>query len=251
MADWAIVIMVSYQERYARAMKLIKVKLPEKPKLAKLRKVEIPKLPTRWVLVFMIALIPVIRLVQLSEIDIEKFRVEAPFLVSIIVIFLACISVWVAVQSLKLTRNVMRPFLALQASEVSPKEVQQKVVFEFHVKNTGSVPANVVTIEMQFFDDAEVIEEDNTSKHYYKGRHETPEGVVIFPGAVYNFEKWIDRSNSIGKKLLEDMMNGEVKLRFRVKYRAQGMDYITVQTEKLKAEAGALTRLPIQPQRWT
>lgn len=233
-------------------MKLIKVKLPKKPKLAKLRKVEIPKLPTRWVLVFMIALIPVIRLVQLSAIDIEKFRVEAPFLVSIIVIFIACISVWVAVQSFKLTRNVMRPFLALQAGEVSSKEVQQKVIFEFHVKNTGSVPANVVTIEMRFFDDAEVIEEDNISKHYYKGRQETPEGVVIFPGAVYNYEQWINRSNSIGKKLLEGIMNGEVKLCFRVKYRAQGMDYITVQTEKLlKAEGGVMTRLPIQPQRWT
>ena len=232
-------------------MKSIKVKLTKKPKFAKLRKVKLPKLATRWVLVYLIALIPVIRLVQLGASDIEKFWVEAPFLISSIVVILACISVWVTVQSLKLTQNVMRPFLALQAGQVPSKKIQQTVIFEYHVGNTGSVPANVVTMEMEFFDDAEVIEEDNTSKHY-PGEQWTPVGVVIFPGAVCNFNVVIDLSKSGGKKLLDGMMNGKVKLRFRVKYRAQGMEYLTVQTEKLsKAAEGVGGRLPIQPQRWT
>ena len=224
-------------------MKFSKLKLPKKSKL--------PKLATRWVLVYLIALIPVIRLVQLGASDIEKFWVEAPFLISSIVIILACISVWVTVQSLKLTQNVMRPFLALQAGQVSSKKIQQTAIFEYHVKNTGSVPANVVTMEMEFFDDAEVIEEDNTSKHYH-GEQWTPVGAVIFPGAVCNFNMTIDLSKSGGKKLVDGMMNGKVKLRFRVKYRAQGMEYLTVQTEKLsKAEEGVGGRLPIEPQRWT
>lgn len=227
------------------------MKLTKKRKFAKLRKVKVPKLAKRWVLVFLIALIPVIRLVQIGASDIEKFSVEAPFLMSSIVVIVACISIWVAVQSLKLTQNVMRPFLALQAGTVPSKIIEQTVIFEYHVKNTGSVPANVVSVDMQYFDDAEVIEEDNTSKHY-EGESKTPEGVVIFPGAVYNFELSIDLSKSGGKKLLDGMMNGKVKLRFGVKYRAQGLEYLTIQTEELlKAEEGEGGRRPIQPQRWT
>ena len=122
---------------------------------------------------------------------------------------------------------------------------------EFHVENTGSVPANVFTMEMTFFDDAELIEEDNTSK-YYPVRHEQPEGVIIFPGAIYNFEQWADLSHSVGKKLYNGILSGKVKLRFRATYGAQGIEYLTVQTEKLwQPVAGQMTRLPIQPQRWT
>lgn len=232
-------------------MKSIKVKLKKETKFAKIRKVKLPKLVTRWVMVYLIALIPVIRLVQLGASDIEKFSIEAPFLMSSIVVIIACISVWVAVKSLKLTQNVMRPFLALQAGTVNPKIIEERMIFEYHVKNTGSVPANVVTVDMQYFDDAEVIEEDNKSKHY-EGESRTPEGVVIFPGSVYDVVMEIDLSKSGSRKLIDEMMNGTVKLRFGVKYRAQGMEYLTVQTEKLlKAEEGVGGRLPIQPQRWT
>ena len=171
---------------------------------------------------------------------------------------LAGISAWLALRSLKmtekaleLTRITMRPFLALQPGEVSPKQRQQITTLEFHVKNTGPVPANLVIAEIAFFDDAEVIEDDNKSKHYPKERQQRKD-IVIFPGAVYNLEETFDLRRDIDKRLLDNIVKGKVKLCFRVTYRAQSMEYVTVQTEKLeKEEAGAITRVPIQPQRWT
>lgn len=125
------------------------------------------------------------------------------------------------------------------------------MILEFHVKNTGPVPANVFSMEMTFFDDDELIEEDNTSK-YYPAKFKVSRDVVIFPGDRYNLEQWFDLSNSNGKKLYEGIINGKVKLRFSTKYEAQGIEYLTVQTEKvLKEVRGQMTRLPIQPQIWT
>ena len=231
----------------------ILLKLRKKPK-----KLKLPKLPTRWVVCYLIVLVPVIRAVRLYETNPDQFWLEIPFLVSSIAAIFAGISIWLAFRSLKmtekaleLTRITVRPFLALQPGDVSSKQSQQLMILEFHVKNTGPVPANLVTIEIAFFDDSEVIEEDNGSK-YYRAKHEQPEGVVIFPGAVYNVEQAINLSPSSGKNLVNNMANGKVNLRFRVTYRAQGTEYVTVQTERLgKAMAGVITRFPIQPQRWT
>lgn len=208
--------------------------------------------------VLLVALVFVIRFAYIIITDRSQFWVEAPLLVSSIAAIIASICAWLASRSLKmteealeLTRITMRPFLALQAGDMSAKQIKEKVILEFHVKNTGSVPANVFTMGMRFFDDAELIEEDNTSK-YYPERKEEPKDVVIFPGASYNLERWFDLSHSVGKKLYEDIVSGKVKLRFRATYGAQGIEYLTVQTEKLsKAVAGQMTRLPIQPQRWT
>jgi hypothetical protein len=152
-------------------------------------------------------------------------------------------------EALELTRITVRPFLALQPGDVnlSLNQREQKATLVFHLKNTGPVPANLVTAELTFFDDAEVIEDDNESKHYRKDRQH-PQDVVIFPGGVYN----VGTDVYFDKGLLDNITNGKVKLRFRATYNAQSREYVTIQTEKLeKAEGGMIRRLPIQPQKWT
>jgi archaellum component FlaG (FlaF/FlaG flagellin family) len=188
----------------------------------------------------------------------DQFQLEVPFLISCIATICAAASVMLAVWSLRvtekaleLTRITVRPYLAVQPGEISSQRIQNVETFVFRVKNTGPVPANLITAEVAVFNDAEVIEEDNQST-YYPAMHRQPKGVVVFPSDVYNLEKRIDLSLSGGKRLLGDIMNGKVKLRFRVTYMAQGKEYITVQTEKLeKAVAGAVRRVPIQPHKWT
>jgi len=153
--------------------------------------------------------------------------------------------------ALELTRITTRPFLSCHPGDVSFEQREHIATLEFHVKNTGPVPANLVTAETAFFDDAEVIEDDNESKHYRKERQQ-PRDTVIFPDAVYNLVQKFDLCRDIDKKLFDNIVYGKVKMRFRVTYSAQGMEYATVQTEKLeKAEGGLINRVPIQPQKWT
>lgn len=222
---------------------------------------KLPKLSVRLALNYSVVIIIVILLIislRLYIIEPGQFRLEVPFIISCIATICAATSIVVASRSLKATENALeltritvRPFLALEASEVPREQIQEKVILEFHVKNTGQIPANIFTMGMTFFDDDELIEEDNASK-YYPARNEKRRDVVIFPGASYNLEQWFDLSDSDGKKLYEGILNGKVKLRFRTTYEAQGIEYLTVQTEKvLKEVVGQMTRLPIQPQIWT
>jgi hypothetical protein len=160
-------------------------------------------------------------------------------------------SLKVTEKALELTRITTRPFLSCQPGNVSFERREHMATLEFHVKNTGPVPANLVTAETAFFDDAEVIKDDSESKRYPKERQQ-PKDTVIFPGAVYNLVQKFDLRRDIDKELFDNIVCGTVKVRFRVTYSAQSMEYVTVQTEKLeKAERGLINRVPIQPQRWT
>jgi len=148
---------------------------------------------------------------------------------------------------------MIRPFLSWQSGEMSFEKIPSRglVALAFHVKNSGPVPAKLVTSETAFFDADEVIEEDNESEHYPKER-EQPKNTLIFPDTVYNIVQYFDFRKAIDKKLFDNMMDGKVVIRFRMTYSAQGRKYVTVQTEKLgKAERGLMERVPIQPQRWT
>ena len=233
-------------------MKSRKLQLPKRLKLS--------EFPARWRLsyLYLIALAPTMRLVELYATNPAQFWLEAPFLVSSIMAIFAGISALLALRSLRmtgkaleLTRIAMRPFLMLQPGRAFLDQRGHIATLELYVKNTGVVPANVVKAETVFFDDAEVIKEDNESKQYPKERQQ-PRGIVIFPGAIYDVIETFDLHREIDKRLLANIVNGKVKLRFRVTYTAQSMEYVTVQTEKLKkADAGGITRVPVQPQRWT
>lgn len=229
------------------------LKLRKKPK--KPKKLKLPKLPKRWVVgyLYLIGLVPVMRAAILYETNPEQFWIEVPFLVSSIAAIFAGISALLALRSLELTRVTIRPFLSWQPGEMSFEQITSRgiVALEFHVKNTGPVPAKLVTAESAFFDAAEVIEDDNESKHYPK-EHEQPKNTLIFPDAVYNVVQYFDLRRAIDKKLYENIVDGKVAVRFRMTYSAQGREYVTVQTEKLgKAVRGLMNRVPIQPQNWT
>lgn len=221
------------------------LKLRKKPK-----KMKLPK-RSRLVLGYLVTVVFFILFATLYITKPGLFWQEAPFLISCFAAILAGISALVALRSLELTRIKIRPFLSWQPGDTSLNQREHIAALEFHVKNTGSVPANLVTAEMAFFDDAEVIEDDNESKHYPKERQQS-RNIVIFPDAVYNLVQYFDLRGAIDKKLYENIVDGKVTVRFRMTYNAQGREYVTVQTEKLgKAERGLINRVPIQPQRWT
>lgn len=220
------------------------LKLTKKPKL--------PKPSTRSVL-GLVVLVLVILFAIFYITNPNQFWLNAPFYISCFAVIFAGISVLVALHALELTRNTIRPFLSWQPGEMSFEQITSRgtVALGFHVKNTGPVPAKLVSAEAAFFDAAEVIEDDNESKHYPKER-EQPKNTLIFPDTVYNVVQYFDLSRAIDKKLYENMVAGKVAVRFRMEYSAQSREYVTVQTEKLgKAERGLMNRVPIQPQKWT
>jgi hypothetical protein len=206
--------------------------------------------------ILVVVILLIIALVILAITD--RLQPLASLIISCIVAICAIISAALASQSLKkteealeLTRITVRPFLSCQPGDALLGLREHIVALEFHVKNTGPVPANLVVAEIAFFDDSEVVKDDNESKHYPKERQQ-PTDTVIFPDAVYNIVQEFDLRRDIDKKLRDNIVYGEVTVRFRMTYSAQGREYVTVQTEKLgKAEGGLINRVPIQPQKWT
>jgi len=227
-------------------------------KFWKPKKHKLPKLPTKWVLSYSIALAPVIRLARLYDTNPTQFWQEAPFLVSSFAAIFAGISALLALRSLKvteealrLTRGTTRPFLSLQPGEVSGSQKGHIVALCFEIRNSGPVPANLVTTDLQFFGDDEEITEDNRSQKYPK-ELAPPMHVVVFPDYSYHIVQELDLRKEVDRKLFENIKNGKVKLHLRMTYTAQGIEYRTVQTEKLeREEAGKITRVPIQPHRFT
>lgn len=229
------------------------LKLPRKLKLARLsiRTVFICLILFLTVLLFILSM-------RLYSTNPDQFRLKIPFFISCIATICAFTSVLLAgwsleatEKALELTRITMRPFLELEPGSASLSTRQHIATLEVKMKNTGSVPANIITSEIAFFDDAEVIEDDNEGKHYPKERQQS-QSTLVFPGAVYNLRTSFGISRPVGKRLLDNMVNGKVKLRFCVKYSAQNMEYGTIQAENLeKLEGGLLNRVPIPPQKWT
>jgi hypothetical protein len=206
---------------------------------------KLPKLSKRLVLGYLVLAVIIIILATLYIIKPDQFRLEASFIISGCAAIFAGISALLASRSFELTRGTMRPFLTVQPGDESFNQREHIATLEFHVKNTGPVPANLVTAEIAFFDDSEVIEDDNESKHYPK-EPEQPKNTLIFPDAVYNLVQYFDLRRAIDKKLYENIADGKVTVRFRVMYSAQGSEYVTVQTEKLgKGERGLINRAPI------
>ncbi len=222
----------------------------------------IPKISKRLVIVGLVAIVVVVLLIISVSFYItnpEQFGLEVPFLISCVATVCAATAVVIAIwsldamqKSLELTRVTVRPFLTYEAGKASVMRKEKNVLtLKVNLKNTGMVPANVVIAEMAFFDDTEVVEEDNRSKIYPKEEQEVIDA-LIFPGDAYEVRQDFDLSRDVDKKLYEDMVNGKLKVRFRVMYRAQGREYSTVQTQKLqKAGIGVLGRVPIEPQKWT
>jgi hypothetical protein len=219
---------------------------------------KLPKPSKRSVVGYLVLAFIIVIIAALYIIKPAQFQWEAAFLVSGAAAIFAGISALLASRSLEvtekaleLTRITMRPFLSCQPGEALFSGGKYRVVLEFFVKNTGPVPANLMVSEIAFFDDSEVIDEDSKSEHYRKEANESRD-TVVFPDAVYNMVQEFDLRRDPDKRLHDNIVNGKIRVRFRLRYSAQGREYTTVQTERLgKVEEGLIRRTPTQPQRWT
>lgn len=184
---------------------------------------------------------------------VTELAIAFAFLSIVIATFFASRSLKLTNESLKLTRSTVRPFLSIQTGGISTRIVlPTEVALPFEVKNTGAIPGEMLAIDIAFFGDDEIINNDNVSKKYPILFSETPAQPVIFPNATFVINHIIDISVSPGKQMLKDFRNGKVKIRHRIKYKDKNAEYLTVQTEQLEREKeNSLKRSPIPPQFWT
>ena len=182
---------------------------------------------------------------------VTELAIAFAFLSIAIATFFASRSLRLANESLKLTRNTVRPFLSVQPGEVKAHRTATEVTISFEVKNTGVLPGELVSVDVAFFDSDEVVTNDNDSDKY-PGSSEAPAQPIVFPNAAYILNHTINISIDIGKQMWENVRNGNMKIRHRVKYKDMNAEYLTVQTERLgRLKGDLMARRPIPPQYWT
>lgn len=126
----------------------------------------------------------------------------------------------------------MRPYV-FRSGDIDMRETQDEVAIECQVLNSGRIPANNIRVETNLFDINEEVTENNASKKYPDANDVAPEVPVLFPNNKLNLNHSIDLKGELGKRLWNDIKAGQVKLRWRIRYKSYGREHITIQTEQL------------------
>ena len=181
---------------------------------------------------------------------VTELAIAFAFISIVIATFFASRSLRLTNESLRLTRNTVRPFLSVQPGTVDTRMTSNEVTLVFKIKNTGAIPGELVVLDLAFFDGDEVITNDNNSKKY-PALSEVHVQPIIFPNADYMVTHTINVSIGFGKQTWEEIKNGNVKIRHRMKYKDMNTEYLTIQAEQLdKVKEGYINRRPIPPQYW-
>lgn len=102
------------------------------------------KRPRRKAL-YLLALIPVIRLAIIYNTNPPQFWQEAPFLIASIAAIFAGISALLTLQSLELTKATTRPFITRDDQKITVSKGQVDIMLS--IRNTGALPAVSVTVD--------------------------------------------------------------------------------------------------------
>ena len=165
--------------------------------------------------------------------------------------FFASRSLSLANESLKLTRNKVRPFIYVQSGDrkilISPTEI----ILTFEFVNAGILPGEMIDVETQFFVENEDITIENHSS-YFPPSSSIPSQPILFPNLKYNIKHTIDLNEEFGRMIWDTIHSGKSKVRFRTRYKDKDNEYTTIQTEQLSENTNnMLERRPIFPQYWT
>lgn len=153
-------------------------------------------------------------------------------------------------ESLELTRKMIRPFL-YTAGSIDVKRVGNHITLVFAIQNSGSLPANDVKTDIQFFDKDEEITEENLSSKYAPLPEESISPILFPNSTIYrNYVLNLKEANDL--ELFTALKEGKTECRVQTKYASLGIRYLTIQTIKLaKLDwAKGIFVTPILPQKW-
>jgi hypothetical protein len=170
--------------------------------------------------------------------------------VSLTALLVASIAAVGTLLSLKWTRDTIRPFLYMDGS-IGVKKVGKYITLEFNIKNSGSLPAEDVYVDIDFFDKDEEITEKNTSSKYAPPTREL-EFPTLFPNSIYHEVYVLDLKQKNDLELWNKIIKGEINCRVKIKYKSLSREHITIMTEKLEKREWeeTIVTTPIPPQKW-
>jgi len=173
-------------------------------------------------------------------------------LLTIFAATLAVLALIVASISLDWATITMRPYIS-RSGNITIKKNPNDITIDFPVLNSGRIPASDVSIETDLFDINEEVTENNASKKYPGANNVAPLISVLFPNTTYYLNYMIYVNEKLGKKLWDDILVGQVKFRFRIKYKSYGREHLTIQTEQLGPIKGVSYPqiTPLGLQKWT
>jgi hypothetical protein len=152
--------------------------------------------------------------------------------------------------SLELTRNSLRPFLYI-AGSIGIKGVGKFIRLTFTIQNSGSLPAEDVNADIDFFYEDEEVTEDNLSRKYQLPTRE-PVFSLVFPNSSYYPRYILNLQDENDLELWQNIQQGKTACRVRITYKSLGRKHLTIETEKLAKQEWEenLITTPIPPQKW-
>jgi hypothetical protein len=167
-------------------------------------------------------------------------------------IVIASVAALNSILASSIASEAQRPFL-YRTSLTKTQRVGKYITLGFNIKNSGSLPAEDVQTDINFFDKDEKATERNRSDIYEPPILESESSsFLLFPNSDYYQSIVLDLEQADDLKLWNDIKDGKTKCRIRITYTSLGRKHETMQTEELvKRESETdITTKPIPPQKW-
>jgi hypothetical protein len=180
---------------------------------------------------------------------VEKYGQQ--YAISLTALLVASIAAVATLFSLRWSRDTVRPFLSLPGAEFSPDIGEDYVIIQISIRNSGSLPATDVDVDMDFFaHDEEVTEKNRSSK--FTTHTKSSLKPMILPNSHFTWRYELNLKDRNHAELWQNIINGKIKFRLRIRYESLGRKHLTIQTERIqKPQLGrGLVLVPIPPQKW-
>lgn len=164
--------------------------------------------------------------------------------------YLASRSLGITTRALQLARATTRPFLCCSPEDITAGQTKDYINISFKIYNSGSLPANNVEVDTDFFGSNEEITEGNTSNIYLKTK-KLPTTAMILPNSYFTSVYIFNLKDINDVKQWNDITQSKTKMRIRIFYQSHGRKYLTIQTEQISQPEwdARLVFFPIAPQK--
>jgi len=123
--------------------------------------------------------------------DVSQYWREVSYYVAVIAAIFAGSSVFIAWQSFQLARATKRPFISFTGQLTYHKAPNNYMALSFIIRNSGSMPGNEISLEIDPFYKNERITERNTSSKY-TAIHHFVQTAIMFPNLNYEQVLYLD-----------------------------------------------------------